>query len=159
MLKSPGLLPAKLEIVLYSREESPGSMLEVLSQIGIQKVPLHAVDSLDTSKKAAIKRTQFVEPDSLQCMSNQSTESTLEVLRKAQHELHPETGVLNSRCYRGKWEMLIIRKGIWLKAAYLNATPNLATEKMLSRPIVHFSISLFTMNLTGMKVEKSLTVC
>jgi hypothetical protein len=93
-------------------------------------------------------------------MSDQGTEFTLGVPRKAQHEHYPETGVLNSRCYWGKREMLIIRKGKWPRAAYLNATPNVPTEKMLiSRPIVHFSILLFTMNPTGMKVEKTLTVC
>jgi hypothetical protein len=64
MLEASGLLPPKSEVTPLSREESPDPMVEVLSKAGVHEVLLHAVESLNPSNKAAVKSTQFVEPDS-----------------------------------------------------------------------------------------------
>jgi hypothetical protein len=70
MLEASGLLPPKSEMGNMSGEESSDPMVEVLSRTGIHEMPLHDVESLDPSNRAAVKSTQFVDPDSPQSMTD-----------------------------------------------------------------------------------------
>jgi hypothetical protein len=72
MLEASGLLPPKFEGVASSREESPEPMVEIISTTCAHEAPLHAVESLGSSNKAAVKSTQFIEPDSPQSLSGKS---------------------------------------------------------------------------------------
>lgn len=78
MLEASGLLPPRPDNAPLSREGSPDPMLEVLSGSGTHQVRLHDVESLDVNSSAAVKSTQFIEPDGRHSTTNMSTESVPE---------------------------------------------------------------------------------
>lgn len=69
LLEASGLLPQNAGTTSTSREGSPEPVVEVISTTGIHEMPLHAIESLDPRQKAAVKSTQFIEPDSPQSMT------------------------------------------------------------------------------------------